>query len=79
MGIEEKRRKIQISREIFKGLTSQIHRKDSIPVITQNTTNVEEYSSSAERIRTQKINTYLGANFSPDYINSQKCSWVFWL
>ena len=72
MGIEEKRRKIQISREIFKGLTSQIHRKDPIPVITQNTTNAEEYSSSAERIRTQKINTYLGANFSPDYINSQK-------
>lgn len=72
MGIEEKRRKIQISREIFKGLTSQIHRKDPTPVITQNTTNVEEYSSSAERINTQKINTYLGANFSPDYIDSQK-------
>lgn len=72
MGIEEKRRKIQISKEIFKGVVPQIHRKESPQESPQNTTDPFEYGSSENRIRTQRINTYLGANFFPDYIDSQK-------
>lgn len=71
MGIEEKRRRFQISSQMFK--------RPTIPNSLQKPTKEENSDKNIinnirpeDRIFTNNVNTYKGANFYPDYIDSQK-------
>jgi len=73
MNIEEKRRRMQISKEIFRGNSFLFGRKNEVQNDSIPTEGLNESLVPLEgRIQTQNINTYIGANFSPDYIDSQK-------
>jgi hypothetical protein len=72
MGIEDKRRRIQISKELFRGIFSKPTDQNTDREVNKTVISNEDHTGSLEKISTQKVNTYLGANFFPDYIDSQK-------
>lgn len=72
MGIEEKRRRMQISGEIFRRLQGSKSVLKSVSHERKMDTTIINSIPSENRIFTNNINTYKGSNFYPDYIDSQK-------